>query len=319
MTDIVSATSDEAHHDTETSLTSENPPDSALVSSTSKEPDIIKSEKRVRINIFKPDGSEVPYDDHIGWGLECIVIRHGEDRALKIPFIKSEQAEDGSWSEPKPHYYSADCMALEQKAYERLYGVPGIAEYFGFESGGIAMKYYLKGSLERCLPDADESTRRRWMVEATKIIRNCHEARVLLFDIAMRNFVVSDDMTLRAIDFAAAYVLEYGVDMVIANSDGVTVKVDLFHLGCVIYSLATGTKYQADCFDEKDWPTEFPPTENITAGHVIRSSWEGRYSSAQEMLDELRASLVASPQPILYAHDALFKAATSVAASCTVQ
>lgn len=352
MTNIVSATTDEAHHDTESSLTSESAPDVFSVPLTNKDsataqpdkPDgsvvpyddrkepvmmavthsgsIVPYDEHAKTVIAKsvmPDGSDAPHDDIIGYGRECIVLRHGTDRALKIPSIQSTRAEDGSWSEPVPHYDSAYYMACEQKAYERLYGVQGIAEYFGLESGGIAMKYYPKGSLEKCLSDSDESTRLKWMVEATKIIRNCHEARVLLFDIAMRNFVVSDDMTLRAIDFAAADVLPYGTDMVTADRDGMTVQVDLFHLGCIIYSLATGTKYQADCWSMASWPIEFPSTENVTAGHVIRGCWEARYSSAQEMLEELEPSLVASPQPIAFAHDALYNAAASITALCTIQ
>jgi len=303
---------DEFHNGTETGLGSERTPVSNLVSSSHEQ-------QPQRVKFIKPDGSDIQYADMIGRGMECVVCRYAEDKVLKIPRRMAIQAKDGTWSQPEKRYVSADSMELEQKAYERLYGVPGIAEYYGIESGGIAIKYYAKGCLELCLPRADESTRHKWMIEATEIIHNCHEARVLLFDIAMRNFVVSDDMTLRAIDFEQADVLAYGTNMAEAQSDGLTVKIDLLHLGCVLYSLASATKFQADCASEEEWPSVFPSTENIAAGQVIRGCWDRRYSSAKEVLEDLRASLVAAPQPIVFAHDALSKLAASMTAFCSVQ
>jgi len=242
------------------------------------------------IKHVKPDETDVPYDDHVGIGMECIVYRHGKDKVLKIPRGYRTRAPDGTWSDPPTvSIYSAEHIARGQEAYERLKGVVGIAEYFGIESGEICLKYYTKGSLEKCLESADEKTRYKWMIEATEIVRKCHEARILLFDIHMQNFVVDDDLTLRGIDSAQVEFFALDTDMVNADCDGLTVKVDLVSLGCVLYSLATGTRFRVDCWSEEEWPTEFRSTEHLIVGQVIQRCWDRQYSSAEELLEELRA------------------------------
>ncbi|GAB7337721.1 hypothetical protein MBLNU457_g3002t1 [Dothideomycetes sp. NU457] len=312
MTDVSPVMSDEFHNGTENGSVLERTPLSDPVSATHEQ-------RPLRVKFLKPDGSKIQYADMIGRGMECVVYRYAEDKVLKIPRREATQAEDGTWSQPEKRYASRDSIILEQRAYERLYGVPGIAEYYGIESGGLVIRYYPKGCLEQLLSSADECTRHKWMIETTEIIHNCHEARVLLFDIAMRNFVVSDDTTLRAIDFEQADLLAYGTDMSKAQSNGLTVNIDLLHLGCVLYSLASATKFQVDCAFEEEWLNEFPSVEGIAAGQIIRGCWDRRYTSAKEVLGELRASLVTSPQPIAFAHDALSNVAASITALCSVQ
>lgn len=97
-----------------------------------------------------------------------------------------------------------DVLEHEKRIYERLGGAPGIARYVGQSRNGMQLEYYPNGALSDymashkapCLPW-------RWelILQATGAIAQCHERSVLVFDIALRNFVLADDLSLRLIDF----------------------------------------------------------------------------------------------------------------------
>lgn len=124
------------------------------------------------------------------------------------------------------------------------------------------------------------------MTEAARIVQTCHHARMLLFDIALRNFVIAEDGTLRAIDFAQSAVLPMETDMPQANADGLTVKVGIIHLGSVIYSLAIWSRREMDCDHEEQWPSlqGFFDTTGIPWAFLIRGCWERRFVSVDHLL-----------------------------------
>ncbi|GAM91635.1 hypothetical protein ANO11243_096870 [Dothideomycetidae sp. 11243] len=176
----------------------------------------------------------------------------------------------------------------------KLAGIEGIVGYHGIEYDCISLDYHETGSLmemQEMQPDyvPPIGLRLQWMTEAIRIVAACHKARVLLFDIALRNFVIANDQSLRMIDFGAAFVLPPDTDMRTAKSDELlaTVKHDLLYLANALYSIATWTPYENfEGLCHNKWPAynSFPSVEGVPLGYLIRACWTRRIGSAQEML-----------------------------------
>lgn len=96
-------------------------------------------------------------------------------------------------------------------------------------------------------------------------------------------------MYLKLCDFGNPIKLPAHVDISNINIDGVTVQVDIFNLGQIIYSLVKWEAYRYDLFgprtdlymhgsnknddDEPVWPQTPPNTANLLYGDVIYKCW----------------------------------------------
>jgi serine/threonine protein kinase len=124
-----------------------------------------------------------------------------------------------------------------------------------------------------------------WILQATNIIARCHQKRILVFDIALRNFLLADDLSLRLIDFANSAPLPESMGITLADDDGCTARLDLLHLSSIIYSIMTWQKFSVRCDSETEWPKldQMPDLEGLQCGQVIRNCWTRTYSTIQEL------------------------------------
>jgi hypothetical protein len=113
---------------------------------------------------------------------------------------------------------------------------------------------------------------------------------VLVCDIALRNLLLADDYTIRAIDFANSSLHPLEEVGELKDSDGYTSMVDVLHVTNVIYSLSSWKKFQVDCIQMEEWPKAegLPSTLDLPLGDVIARSWSREF----ETLGELRHAVV---------------------------
>jgi hypothetical protein len=125
----------------------------------------------------------------------------------------------------------------------------------------------------------------KWALQATDCIARCHENRVLVFDIALRIFLLTEELELRMIDFANSSLLPLDADV-----DGGTVRVDVFHLGNVIYSVLSWKEFACRCEEEAEWASldRMPDLSGIDCGQVMSDCWSRKYDSVQKLALELR-------------------------------
>ena len=118
----------------------------------------------------------------------------------------------------------------------------------------------------------------------------CHERRVLVFDIALRNFLLTEELDLRMVDIANSLLLPPGTDVSRARVDGGTVKVDLFHLSNVVYSILAWKEFECRCEEEAEWPSLdlMPDLSGVGCGQVIRDCWMRKFGSVKELAVKLR-------------------------------
>ncbi|KAI5201528.1 hypothetical protein AUEXF2481DRAFT_535290 [Aureobasidium subglaciale EXF-2481] len=125
-----------------------------------------------------------------------------------------------------------------------------------------------------------------------ELFRACHARRVLVFDIALRNLMLADNLSIRAIDFANGSLLPLSGDEKLVDSRGYTADVDILHVTNVIYSIACWKKFQVDCVAINEWPAAetLPSTADLPLGQVIVESWSHQFKS----LDELKRAIMSA-------------------------
>ena len=237
----------------------------------------------------------IPADDLVGSGSDGFIIRHGDNQVLKIPRLFGCSQGNGVIEADGDNHLHLDHLDLEKDIYERLRGVPGIANCIESNSDGILLEYYRKGSLGDLIsrsnhPPPSMAQRWKWVLQASDCVARCHERRVLVFDIALRNFLLTDDLDLRMIDFANSALLPVDADLSKADVDGLTVKVDILHFANVVYSILAWREFSCRCEEEAEWPSldRMPDVSGMDCGEVIRDCWLMRYVSVQELAFELR-------------------------------
>jgi serine/threonine protein kinase len=245
--------------------------------------------------ILLASGRRIPADDLIGSGSDGFVIMHGDNQVLKIPRLFDHSNSNGSIEAHPDNDLHLEHLEAEKEIYERLRNVPGIAHCIEINSNEILLEYYPQGSLGDYITSHHTSPpsmvqRWKWALQATECVARCHERRVLVFDIALRNFLLMEDFDLRMIDFANSALLELEADVSKADVDGGTAKVDIFHLSNVIYSILTWRVFSCRCEEESEWPSldQMPDLSGVDCGQVIRDCWLMRYGSVQELALELR-------------------------------
>ncbi|KAI6843459.1 hypothetical protein KC340_g14035 [Hortaea werneckii] len=242
--------------------------------------------------ILLVDGTRVDVADLIGNGSDGFIIRNGH-HVLKIPKLYGYLQPDGTTEADSDNEFQSGRLDTEKQVYERLHGVPGIAEFIECTSNGILLKYYPNGALSEYIarnPRPSMSWRWQWILQATKAIAGCHERGILVFDIAIRNFLLADGFSLRLIDFSNSSLVPTGEDFALAEIDGSTAKMDLLHLANVIYSIWVWGEFTVDCAMESEWPdlSSLPELEGFEGGCVIRKCWERKYTAIEEMLVAVR-------------------------------
>jgi serine/threonine protein kinase len=238
------------------------------------------------------DGSRVK-SKIIGMGIDAFILHPTPSTVLKIPQLYGQILSDGTMI-PEPDNQWANDLSTEKAIYERLDDVSGLARYHGASKDGLILEYYKNGCLEDYLQEnlllPQWSQRRDWIVQIIDVYAACHARNVLVCDIALRNLLLADDYTIRAIDFANSSLFPLEEVGELGDVDGYTSMVDVLHVTNVIYSLSSWKKFQVDCVRMEEWPKaeELPSTLGLPLGDVIARSWAREFKT----LGELRQAVV---------------------------
>ncbi|RMJ24877.1 STYKc [Aspergillus sp. HF37] len=115
---------------------------------------------------------------------------------------------------------NVDVIRREQDVYRRLQPSQdeqchGIVNCVGFSSDATQLAYMQNGDLrayfEKNRPS--HSLQLSWFRQMARILDYIHSRRVLVADIASRNFLLASDLSLRLCDFSEASILSPDTDM----------------------------------------------------------------------------------------------------------
>ncbi|KAJ5904743.1 uncharacterized protein N7473_001659 [Penicillium subrubescens] len=246
-------------------------------------------------------GDQIPQEQVLGSGGTAVVLLENEV-AVKVPLKYF-------WSSDSDVRANTKSLRREQDVYRRLQCPDdersgGVVRCIGFSSEATQLAYMTNGDLRtylaKCRPS--QQLQLTWFREMASTLSFIHDRRVLVADIACRNFLLDSDLSLKICDFSEASLFPLDSDMDAADDNGFTTRVDIGLLGAVMYEVVTGNKCEVDLFKDNShtdgrahWPEResLPSTQDIWLGEIIEGCWDGRFRSARSLLRAL--SSVALP------------------------
>ena len=234
--------------------------------------------------------------DLLGRGLNSLIIRSGVN-ALKIP--KTSDSRDASeecrQDEMLEGLSNRQCLEIEKAVYQRAGSCEGIAKCIEITDDGILLALYRRGDLESFIEkeqQVDRVQKLKWICTLIKTLHHLHRRRILVFDLGLRNLMIDDNNDLKMIDFGQASVFPLDSDINQVDDDGMTAQVDIFHLGCLLCSISTWTKYQRDlAWEDFIRPPldDLPLLDHVLFRDIIRRGWTGGLSGMEQLCQEMDA------------------------------
>lgn len=229
----------------------------------------------------------------IGNGMTGVVLKMGEARAVK----KAKQYQPGDLHDREDVEYmnqvNQQILENEIQVFERLGGFKGIIPCFQTSQYGIELAL-AQGNLETYLetyPERENSLKTSWISSLIDTFAHVHSRKVFVDDIALRNILILDGQ-LKLADFGQSILLPPDIDITSANENDLNVRIEILHLGWVIYSIASWRVHKFYFFGPENpdlcWPEPdiFPNVDDFLFGKVIMKCWRGEYSSMSNVKDE---------------------------------
>lgn len=247
--------------------------------------------------LTNPDGTLLQYlmEDVLGMGSFGIVLRRGKN-ALKTAKLRSLSGYSGEEKAvlENDNESNLECLETEKAVYGRVSPFPGIAECIAISDEGILMACYDGGNLEdyiRTNPKPELARQIQWIMSAIETLHHFHQCNILVDDIALRNMLIADDLSIKMIDFGYCVLFPPNADITkVEDEHGLTVQGDIFHLGNLIYSIASWEKFHFELYPhlryERPPASELPDPMPLLFGELIQKCWTGDYADTQQLLDD---------------------------------
>ncbi|RJE23996.1 STYKc [Aspergillus sclerotialis] len=241
----------------------------------------------------------IPTEQIIGNGSSAVVLLQN-NVAVKTPLKYL-------WSSDYEVEANTDSLRREQDVYRRLQNPEdsrstGVVRCIDFSPESTVLAYMPNGDLRTYLQRAKYRPSHRqkftWFQEMARTLSYIHDRRVLIADIATRNFLVDSDLSIKLCDFSEASLLSLDSNMEDVDDNGYTTQIDIGFLGAVMYEVVTGTKCEVDLFKDNAptdgrayWPERrfLPSTEGSWIGRVIEGCWNGEFRNAHSLLETLQS------------------------------
>ncbi|KAE8356567.1 kinase-like protein [Aspergillus coremiiformis] len=251
-------------------------------------------------------GDPIPLEQVLGSGGSAVVLLQN-DMAVKTPLRYL-------WSSDSDVKANLESLRREQDVYRRLQDPEddrsdGIVRCIGFSNEATHLGYMNNGDLRTYLATCRPSQQLQltWFREMARTLSYIHDRRVLVADIASRNFLLDSDLCIKICDFSEASLLPLDSDMDAVDDNGYTTRIDIGLLGAVMYEVATGNKCEIDLFKDNSptdgrahWPERkfLPSTQGIGLGWIVEGCWDGEFSSAHSLLRALNSVSPLSSSPM---------------------
>ncbi|WEW60253.1 hypothetical protein PRK78_005738 [Emydomyces testavorans] len=228
----------------------------------------------------------------VGLGMSSLVFKLGDDRVLKIP---KTYPEEGNPNTAYTNETNINALANEANIYRRLGQHEGILQCFQITEHSIELAFANQGDLMKYMeknPQPTEKVRVEWIRCLADAFAYVHSQRVVVDDIHLGNILVHNNR-LQLSDFNQSFLLPLDTNMEHFSANDTNSGIEILHLGCIFFSIATWSKFKYDYFEHKCWPNpdELPNTDGILGGTIIRKCWTRGYSSMELLKKDVEALL----------------------------
>ncbi|KAK5369421.1 hypothetical protein LTR20_007701 [Exophiala xenobiotica] len=238
----------------------------------------------------------------IGNGMTGYILQLDEGCVVKVAKTYSLDVYVGTPSFDDMEYINeinVKTLENEVKIYQRLGHYEGIINCLQTSNYGIELAFAKQGNLEdyiKAEPEPPESLKIEWILSVIDTLSYVHSQRVLVDEIAPRNFLVADGH-LKLADFGQSLLLPISTDMDTVCDNDLTTRIEILHLGWVIYSIAVWhvhTYYFFDKEHDMQWPNtqELPLAEGLFCKPIVEKCWNGQYINMKTLKDEAYKTLV---------------------------
>lgn len=184
-----------------------------------------------------------------------------------------------------------------EKVYRRLQQCDGVIPFLDLSGPAIQLPFMEKRDIVTYLQNhhASRYLQLSWLRQIAHTLARIHEHRVLFCDGALRNYLLTPDLSILLCDFGVSALLPLDTDIWTAEVCGFTFETDIGDLGAAIYELVTGTRVDFDIFEDPGqpaWPSResLPDTQGLWLGEVIDACWtQGRFKTSHELYEMLDA------------------------------
>ncbi|KAJ9370061.1 hypothetical protein DTO282E5_5258 [Paecilomyces variotii] len=239
------------------------------------------------------DGNPINGDEVLGYGRAGLVVLR-ENIAVKMP-LRYRSSRDSDVET------NIEVLQHEKEVYQRLGQCEGVVPCIGFSETTIQLSFMANGDLRAYLNRnrPPRSLQLSWFRDMARTLARIHDRRVIVADIASRNFLLSDDLSIKFCDFTESSILHPDTDMENFNDNGYSIQTDIGQLGAVIYEVVTGKRCDFDLFKDQPstiseamWPRRenLPNVKDIWLGPIIDKCWtEGSFKNAEGVAKALDA------------------------------
>ncbi|PGH02007.1 hypothetical protein AJ79_07745 [Helicocarpus griseus UAMH5409] len=118
-----------------------------------------------------------------------------------------------------------------------------------------------------------------------------HSRKVVVEDISLENILVHNNR-LKLADFGNSFI-PMDTDMERFCIEEITPELEIFHLGCVLYSISVWSGYKYDCFEHNCLPpsSQLPQMNGIIGEIIVTKCWTGGYASMEILEEDVDAFL----------------------------
>lgn len=245
-----------------------------------------------------------------GHGMTGYILQLDEERVVKVAKTYSLDAYIGTPDFDHMDYINEinrKTLENEIKIYQRLGHYEGILSCFQTSNYGIELAFAKQGNLEDYInsnPEPPDSLKIEWILSIIDTLSYVHSRRVLVDDIALRNFLVADGQ-LKLADFGQSIILPISTDMDTVCDNDLTTRIEILHLGWVIYSIAVWHVHPYYFFDKENdmqWPNphELPLSGNLFCRTIVERCWHGQYIEMETLKKDAHKTLFSNRKHLVY-------------------
>lgn len=205
---------------------------------------------------------------------------------------------------PAPYEWAMRDLEIEKRVYGRLRSHPNLIRCLGTDDYGVYLERASLGNLREYYSRGSVATLRekvQWSWDTASVLYYIHQNNIRHGDLSGRNLLLDSKRTIRLCDFAGSFI--DGESATIWAESGFrhpdeneyktpTIQGELHALGSTIYEIVTGTKpYRGLEYWEIDRLLEerrYPSVSNLVIGEVMLKCWNGVFSSAAEVADDIK-------------------------------
>jgi serine/threonine protein kinase len=204
---------------------------------------------------------------------------------------------------PCPWEQYEEAHRVERRIFQQLGEHPNLVKVIEMDEYGIWLERAANGCLTEYYINggkADVAQKLKWSEDVARVTHFLHEKDVRQADLGGKNLLIDAHMRIILCDFSGSYI--NGEKATIVPAAGYrhpdkneralpSIRAEIHALGSTIYEIITGHgPYHglvSEAIDKLLEEGNYPEVSNILLGGVVQRCWNGDYSSALEVAEEI--------------------------------